>query len=71
MVPVSKSEMRDYFRFHARGYTQFLDTGDSTLLTRARSVQSAYLPTPMRRYLYLRISQKEPLDLLYFTPRWP
>ena len=44
-------------------------TGDSTLLTLARSVQSAYLrPTPMRRYLYLRVSQKEPFDILYFTP---
>lgn len=43
-------------------------TGDSTLLTLARSVQSAYLrPTPMRRYLYLRVSQKEPFDILYFT----
>lgn len=62
-------EMRDYFTFVHSGYAQFLATGDSTLLTRARGVQSAYLrPTPMRRYLYLRVSQKEPFDILYFTP---
>ena len=24
--------------------------------------------TPMQDYLYLRLSQKEPWDLLYFTP---
>jgi len=65
----TESEMRDYFTFVHSGYAQFLATGDSTLLERARSVQSAYLrPTPMRRYLYLRVSQKEPFDILYFTP---
>jgi hypothetical protein len=25
-------------------------------------------PNPMRNYVYLRVSQKEPFDILYFTP---
>jgi len=59
--------MRDYLSFVHTAYNQLLATGDTTL--RARSVQSAYLRhTPMRRYLYLRVIQKEPFDILYFTP---
>lgn len=59
----SEQEMRDYFAFIHNA------TGDSAQLTLARSVQDSYLrPTPMRRYLYLRVSQKEPFDILYFTP---
>ncbi|HJW81600.1 MAG TPA: hypothetical protein VJ396_05085, partial [Acidiferrobacterales bacterium] len=44
--------------------------GDTTLLERLRAAaQPALLrPNPMRRYLYLRVSQKEPFDILYFTP---
>lgn len=38
------------------------------LWNRARGLQQAYgRPNPLRDYLYLRISQKEPFDLLYFT----
>jgi hypothetical protein len=65
----TESEMRDYFTFVHNAYDQFLLTGDSTLLERARALQTSYArPNPMRRYLYLRISQKEPFDVLYFTP---
>jgi hypothetical protein len=31
-------------------------------------VRPVGLPNPMRNYLYLRASQKEPFDILYFTP---
>lgn len=35
----------------------------------ANLTQGAYgRPNPMRGYLYFRVSQKEPFDLLYFTP---
>jgi hypothetical protein len=65
----SEQEMRDYFTFVHAAYDQFVTTGDSTLLARARAVQSSYVrPNPMRRYLYLRSSWKEPFDILYFTP---
>jgi hypothetical protein len=33
------------------------------------AAQAGYArPNPMRRYLYVRASQKEPFDILYFTP---
>ncbi len=65
----SESEMRDYLAFVHNAYDQFLLTSDSTLLERARALQTSYArANPMRRYLYLRVSQKEPLDILYFTP---
>ncbi len=65
----TESEMRDYFTFVRNAYRQFLASGDSTQIARARNAQTAYVrPNPMRRYLYLRVSQKEPFDILYFTP---
>lgn len=65
----TEAELRDYATFVHGAYAQFLATGGSTLLTRARNVQSAYArPNPGQRYLYLRVSQKEPFDVLYFTP---
>lgn len=65
----TQSEMRDYFAFVHGAYDQFLANGDATPLARARALQSAYArPNPMRRYFYLRMSQKEPFDILYFTP---
>jgi hypothetical protein len=47
-----------------------LTTGNDTLLKRAATLaQGNYSRnTPMTDYLYLRISQKEPFDILYFTP---
>lgn len=65
----TQPEMRDYFTFVHSAHDRFLATGDAALLERARGVQSSYTrPNPMRRYLYLRLSQKEPFDILYFTP---
>jgi hypothetical protein len=65
----TESEMRDYFTFVHAAYDQFVATGDSTQLARARNVPSAYVrPNPMRRYFYLRVSQKEPFHILYVTP---
>ena len=65
----SEEQMRDYFAFVHSAYDQFVTTGDSTLLARATAVRSSYVrPNPMRRYLYLRSSGKEPFDILYFTP---
>jgi hypothetical protein len=39
------------------------------LLQRARSLVPSYArQTPLEDYLYLRVSQKEPFDILYFVP---
>ncbi len=65
----TEPEMRDYFTLVQDGYDQFLVTGSTTLLDRARAQQTGYVrANPMQRYLYLRVSQKEPFDILYFTP---
>jgi len=65
----TEPEMRDYFTLVQNGYDDFLATGSITKLDRARAQQSNYVrANPMRRYLYLRVSQKEPFDILYFTP---
>ncbi len=65
----NEATMRDYLTFVHNAYDQYLLTGISTPLERARTLQTSYArANPMRRYLYLRLSQKEPFDILYFTP---
>lgn len=62
--------MKDYFSFIGRGYDQFLTNRNAALLKKAGSVTEGNYGrnNPMKDYLYLRISQKEPFDILYFTP---
>ncbi|MGQ9648029.1 MAG: hypothetical protein ACUVWO_16000, partial [Thermodesulfobacteriota bacterium] len=66
----SHLEMKDYFTFIDKGYDLYLRNGSDSLLKKATNVtQGNYgRPNPMRDYLYLRISQKEPFNILYFTP---
>jgi hypothetical protein len=63
-------EIRDFSSFIDTGYDSFLSTGSDALLKRAASItQGNYgRSNPMREYLYLRVSRKEPFDILYFTP---
>jgi hypothetical protein len=62
--------MEDFFSFVDKGYDAFLVTGNDALLSRALVLgQGRYAAiNPMKSYLYLRASQKEPFDILYFTP---
>ncbi|MBE0574718.1 MAG: hypothetical protein IH613_02370 [Desulfuromonadales bacterium] len=66
----SRDVVRDFFKFVNRGYDEFVATGDASLLRQAENLgQGAYTGmNPMRDYLYLRASQKEPFDILYLTP---
>jgi hypothetical protein len=65
----SPTEMRDYFTFINKGYDTYVSTGSDALLKKASMIGSNYgRPNPMKNYLYLRVSQKEPFDILYFTP---
>ena len=63
-------EMKDYFSFIDKGYDQFLSRGNNSLLKKASSVTEGNYgrPNTMQDYLYLRVSQKEPFNILYFTP---
>ncbi|MCK4738771.1 MAG: hypothetical protein KAT46_02375 [Deltaproteobacteria bacterium] len=63
-------EMRDYFSFIDSAYDTFITLSDDSLLQKASNVTEGIYgrTSPMRDYLYLRISHKEPFDILYFTP---
>jgi len=62
----SENEARAFFQAIHDAY----DAGNITQLEQLRTTAQTALarPNPMRRYLYLRLSQKEPFDVLYFTP---
>lgn len=66
----SAAQNRDFYQLVDNGMAQYESTGVNTLLRRAGSLaQGQYgRPNAGREYLYLRISQKEPFDILYFTP---
>lgn len=63
-------ETRDYFIFVHSAYDSYLSTGSDALLQKAAAVTEKNYgrPNAGREYLYLRVSQKEPFDLLYWTP---
>jgi hypothetical protein len=66
----TENEMKDYFEFINKGYNSYVSTGNDALLKTALNVTEGNYGriNPMRNYLYARISQKEPFDILYFTP---
>jgi hypothetical protein len=66
----SIQEMENFFAFINRDYNSYLSSGNVRLLQQANNLSKAGygILTPMQNYLYLRISQKEPFDILYFTP---
>jgi hypothetical protein len=66
----SSDEMSDYFSFIDKGYNAFLSSGDTRALAKAATVTQGNYGrfTPETEYLYLRVSQQEPFDILYFTP---
>jgi hypothetical protein len=66
----TKNEIRDFYHFVDKGYSQYLFSGNGSLLKKASNVMAGGYgrPNPMTDYLYLRVSQKEPFEILYFTP---
>jgi hypothetical protein len=66
----TRGEVQDFVTFVDDSYTTFQRTGNASGLQRAQTLaDGAYgRPNPMRHYLYVRASQKEPFDILYFTP---
>lgn len=67
---LTETEMRNVVQFVDDAYATFLATGNDAQLQRAASVvrQGYGQPNPGRNYAYLRITQKEPFDILYFNP---
>jgi hypothetical protein len=66
----SSGEMKDFFYFSDKAYNRYVTTGNVTQLNRARTfLQGGYGRTnPAKNYLYFRVSQKDPFDILYLTP---
>jgi hypothetical protein len=64
------SEMGDFYYLIEQAYQSYLLTGDDSQLNfLAGAASQAYRTfAPMQNYLYLRISQKEPWDIIYFVP---
>ncbi len=66
----TRQEIQGFFAFVDASDATFVRTGNASGLQRASTLaEGAYgRPNPMRHYLYFRASQKEPFDILYFTP---
>jgi hypothetical protein len=66
----TEKEFQDFYRFVDRSYDQYLATGNDAVMGRAQNLSQGNYgrPNPGRDYLYLRVSQKGPFDILYFTP---
>ena len=66
----TRDEMKDYFVFTETGYQDYISSGSMTDLGTSRQYGSQFYnkQTVMKDYLYLKVSQKEPFDILYFTP---
>lgn len=66
----TESEMDSYYGLISRGVDDYKKTGRDVLLKKARELSRGRYgrKNPMRDYLYLRVSKREPFDILYFTP---
>ena len=63
-------EMKNYFSFINTAYKTYTSSGNDNNLQKALDLTEGNYGrmNPMRDYLYVRISQKEPFNILYFTP---
>jgi hypothetical protein len=66
----SEEERKGFLTFTNRAYNTYRSTGNAVGLGRAKTLaDGAYGRSGSGKdYLYVRLSQKEPFDLLYFTP---
>jgi len=66
----SESELKRFYQLVADANTQLLRTGKDTLFQMAKNISNMGYSSPQmgRNYLYLKINQKDPFDILYFTP---
>ncbi|NCO58903.1 MAG: hypothetical protein COX16_14425 [Deltaproteobacteria bacterium CG23_combo_of_CG06-09_8_20_14_all_51_20] len=66
----SEAEGEEFFSFIGRGYEDYISGRGDAALKKAQSLSEGGYGRPnfMKDYLYLRVSQKEPFNILYFTP---
>jgi hypothetical protein len=66
----NEDQIDDFFKYQHQSYQNWLATGDAGVVKRADSVTKSYYGQRNfgRDYLYLKVSAKEPFDILYFNP---
>ncbi len=66
----SADELNNFYAFVDRSYDLFQSTGNIAALATAQTLADGSFgrASTMENYLYMRFSQKEPFDILYFTP---
>ncbi|MCW8860535.1 MAG: hypothetical protein OQK97_12640 [Deltaproteobacteria bacterium] len=66
----SEAELDQFYQLVSDAHSSYLSIGDDSLLRQAATIsKSGYAKAQAGRdYIYLRVTQKEPFDLLYFTP---
>ncbi len=66
----SETEMEQFYQLVNNASDLYNSTGDVSLLNRATTISKAGYARPQagQNYIYAKVSQKEPFDLLYFTP---
>jgi hypothetical protein len=66
----TEQQMQDYYTFVHNAYDIYASTGNDALLRKASAAaeKSYGRPNVGQQYLYLRVSQKDPFDVLYWTP---
>jgi len=66
----SESELDRFYQLVADADTQLLNTGIDTLFQTAKNISNMGYGSPQvgQNYLYFKINQKDPFDILYFTP---
>jgi hypothetical protein len=64
----SQDQLQSFYNAVDTGYAQWQQTGNASQLQRLGQLQSYSRIAPMTDYLYARVSQKEPADILYLTP---
>ena len=65
-----REEVKDFFDYQAAAFAQWRASGDAAVMQRAELLTRPYYQQRNygRDYAYLKVSQKEPFDILYFTP---
>jgi len=66
----SESELGRFYQLVDDASAEVIATGSDSLLQTAKNISKKGYASPQvgRNYLYLKINQKEPFDVLYFTP---
>ncbi|MDD5167679.1 MAG: hypothetical protein PHN75_02600 [Syntrophales bacterium] len=66
----SANDFKNFYSFVNKGYDKYIATGNTTALVNAQQMADTSYgrSSPMENYLYVRLSQKEPFDIIYFTP---